>query len=289
MTRPWIASRVMRRGRRRCYKLKNKKPLSASFSKSTRILSPFDDISIPQLMLIAAAAVFTSLVGGITGYGTGALMPLVLVPIVGPEPVVPIIAISATLTNLSRSMAFRSSIDWRRAKLVVLAAVPTCILGAWGYTLLSGPGAMLLIGAMLVAVVVLRRLVGGYNFRVRDRGLAVGACGWGFVVGGSNGAGVIIISLLMAAGLTGAAVIATDAALSVAIGLVRLAVFGVAGVATAKVMAVAVLIGAVTLPGAFLARLIVERLPVRVHIAMLDAVVVVGGVAMIVGAVERLG
>jgi uncharacterized protein len=240
-------------------------------------------------MLIAAAAVFTSLVGGITGYGTGALMPLVLVPIVGPEPVVPIIAISATLTNLSRSMAFRSSIDWRRAKLVVLAAVPTCILGAWGYTLLSGPGAMLLIGAMLVAVVVLRRLVGGYNFRVRDRGLAVGACGWGFVVGGSNGAGVIIISLLMAAGLTGAAVIATDAALSVAIGLVRLAVFGVAGVATAKVMAVAVLIGAVTLPGAFLARLIVERLPVRVHIAMLDAVVVVGGVAMIVGAVERLG
>jgi uncharacterized protein len=240
-------------------------------------------------MLIAAAAVFTSLVGGITGYGTGALMPLVLVPIVGPEPVVPIIAISATLTNLSRSMAFRSSIDWRRAKLVVLAAVPTCILGAWGYTLLSGPGAMLLIGAMLVAVVVLRRLVGRYDFRVRDRGLAVGACGWGFVVGGSDGAGVIIISLLMAAGLTGAAVIATDAALSVAIGLVRLAVFGVAGVATAKVMAVAVLIGAVTLPGAFLARLIVERLPVRVHIVMLDAVVVVGGVAMIVGAVERLG
>jgi vacuolar-type H+-ATPase subunit I/STV1 len=117
----------------------------------------------------------------------------------------------------------------------------------------------------------------------------VGACGWGFVVGGANGAGVIIISLLMAAGLTGAAVIATDAALSVAIGLVRLAVFGVAGVATAKVMAVAILIGAVTLPGAFLARLIVERLPIHIHTAMLDAVVVVGGVVMITGAVGRMG
>src|SRR5262249_60557972 len=95
-------------------------------------------------------AVFTSLLGGVAGYGTGALMPLVLVPIVGPEPVVPIIAISAILTNLSRALAFRGAIDWRRAKLVVLAAIPTCILGAWGYTLLSGPGAMLLIGAMLV-------------------------------------------------------------------------------------------------------------------------------------------
>src|SRR5215471_8982822 len=154
--------------------------------KARHTLYPFDDISIPQLLLIAAVAVFTSLLGGIAGYGTGALMPLVLVPIVGPEPVVPIIAISATLTNLSRSLAFCGSIDWRRAKLVVLAAIPTCILGAWGYTLLSGPGAMLLIGAMLVVVVVLRRVVGRHGFRVGDRGLVVGACGWGLVVGGTN-------------------------------------------------------------------------------------------------------
>jgi hypothetical protein len=42
-------------------------------------------------------------------------MPLVLVPILGPEPVVPIIAISGTLTNMSRTLAFRAAIDWRRA------------------------------------------------------------------------------------------------------------------------------------------------------------------------------
>jgi len=215
-------------------------------------------------------------------------MPLVLVPIVGPEPVVPIIAISATLTNLSRSLAFCRLIDWRRAKLVVLAAIPTCILGAWAYTLLSGPGAMLLIGSMLVVVVLLRRIVGRHGFRVGDRGLVVGACAWGLVVGGTNGAGVIIISLLVAAGLTGASVIATDAALSVVVGLARFAVFGIAGVATAKVIAVAFLIGAATLPGAFLARLIIERLPVHVHTAMLDAVVVIGGIVMIAGAMGKM-
>jgi len=66
-------------------------------------------------------------------------------------------------------------------------------------------------------------------------------------------------------------------------------VFGVAGVATAKVMAVAILIGAATLPGAFLARLIIDRLPIHVHAAILDAVVVVGGTIMIVGAVRRMG
>src|ERR1700675_3187962 len=106
-------------------------------------------------------------------------MPLVLGPVVGPEPVVPIIAISATITNVSRAIAFRAAIDWRRARRVMLAAAPTCILGAWGYTLLSGAGAMLLIGSMLVAVVGLRRTVGRYGFAVGDRGLAVGSCGWG--------------------------------------------------------------------------------------------------------------
>jgi uncharacterized membrane protein YfcA len=284
--------RMMRRAARRCYRLgASCRPPTPPFATPRKqdTLSVFDDISILQLALIAAVAVFTSLIGGVTGYGTGALMPLVLVPIVGPEPVVPIIAISATLTNLSRALAFRGSIDWRRARLVVLAAFPTCILGAWAYTLLSGPGAMLLIGAMLVAVVALRRLVGRYGFHVGDRGLAVGAGGWGLVVGGTNGAGVIIITLLMAAGLTGAAVIGTDAALSVAVGLLRLAVFGVAGVATAKVLAVALLIGAVTFPGAFLARLLVKRLPVHVHTAMLDVVVVIGGVVMIAGAVGKMG
>src|SRR5262245_63187288 len=96
------------------------------------------DISLLQLGLIAIVAVVTSVVGGLAGYGTGALMPLVLVPIVGPEPVVPIIALSALFTNTSRAAAFRAVIDWRRAAIVLAAATPTCVLGAWGYTALSG-------------------------------------------------------------------------------------------------------------------------------------------------------
>ncbi len=48
---------------------------------------------------------------------------------------------------------------------------------------------------------------------------------------------------------------------------------------TAKVLAVALLIGVVAFPGAFLAKALVERLPVHVHTAILDAVVMVGGAA----------
>jgi len=254
---------------------------------SAALLSGFADISIPQLLLIAGMGVLTSLIGGVAGYGTGALMPLVLVPIVGPEPVVPIIAISAMITNTSRATAFRKLIDRRRALIVLGAAAPTCVLGAYGYTRLTGAGVMILIGTMLALSVPLRRTLRSRGFQLDDKRLGVASVAWGVLVGGTSGAGIILLSMLMAAGVEGAAVIATDAVISIALGLVKLTVFGFAGVLTAQVIAVALLIGLVAFPGAFLARALVERLPIHIHTAILDAVVVMGGVVMIIGALRR--
>jgi uncharacterized membrane protein YfcA len=246
--------------------------------------SAFAEISLPQLVLIAGMALVASVVGGVAGYGTGALMPLVLVPIVGAEPVVPILSISALLTNTSRATAFWSFVDGRRALIVLIAAVPTCVLGAWGYTMLTGKGAALVIGAMLVASVPLRRLMRRRGLALSDRGLAAASFGWGPLAGGTVGAGIILLSLLMAAGLEGAAVIATDAVISIGIGLAKFATFGLAGAVNAQVIAIALLIGAVAFPGAFLAKVLIGRLSVHVHSAILDAVVIGGGAAMIVNA-----
>ncbi len=243
-------------------------------------LSPFD------LLSIALLAAFSAIAGGVAGYGTGALMPLVLVPIVGAAPVVPIIALSAMFSNSARVFAFRQRLSLRRAVIAVLAALPTCLLGAWLYTLLTGRGAALLIGSTLIATVPLRRLLKRRGRHLGERGFAVAAAGWGVLVGGTSGAGVILLSLLMASGLEGAAVIATDAAVSFVIGIAKLAVFGLAGVLTAEVVAIAVLIGVIVFPCTFLAKLIVARLPLRVHTAMLDAVVVIGGAAMVFGALK---
>jgi uncharacterized membrane protein YfcA len=249
------------------------------------LLSGFDDITLAQLGLIAVTALAASVLGGVAGYGTGALMPLVLVPIVGAEPVVPIISVTALFTNTSRVAAFRHLVDMRRALIVLAASVPTCVLGAWGYTKLSGRGALVAIGAMLIASVPLRRSMRRHGLKLSNRGLAVTAFGWGPLAGGTVGAGIILLSLLMAAGLEGAAVVATDAVISIGIGLSKVATFGLAGVVTAKVLAVALLIGCVAFPGAFLSRVLVERLPLYLHTALLDAVVMAGGAVMIFNAV----
>jgi uncharacterized membrane protein YfcA len=249
-------------------------------------LAAFADVSPLQLALVAGVALITSVIGGIAGYGGGALMPLVLVPIVGPAPVVPIIAISATFSNTSRTFAFLRHVDWRRTAIVLVAALPTCVLGAWGYTRLSSAGAALVIGAMLILSVPLRRMMRRRKVRIGEAGLALGSLGYGVFVGGTVGSGVILLSLLMAAGQEGAAVIATDAAISIVVSLVKIAVFGFAGVLTAPVISFALLIGVVGLPGAFLARAFVERMPVHVHAAILDAVVLIGGTTLVIGALR---
>ena len=252
------------------------------------IISGFADISILQLLLVACVALFAAIVGGLAGYGTGALMPLVLVPLIGAEPVVPIIAISSIFTNLSRFVAYLRHADRRRAGIVISAAALTTALGAYGYTRLTNAGAALVIGAMLISSVPLRRLLKRRDVRIGDTGLAAGAVGYGVVVGGTSGSGVILLSLLMAAGLEGAGVIATDAVISVATSIIKISVFGLAGVVTAQVLAFAFLIGAIAIPGAFLARAFVERMPLHVHTAILDVAVIAGGLVMISTAVRQL-
>src|SRR6266403_960861 len=244
------------------------------------IISGFADISLAQLLLVACVALFAAVVGGLAGYGTGALMPLVLVPLIGAEPVVPIIAISAVFTNLSRVGAYLRYADRRRALVVIAAAALTTALSAYGYTLLTNAGAALVIGTMLISSVPLRRLLKRHGFKIGEKGLAVGAVGYGVVVGGTSGSGVILLALLMATGLEGAAVVTTS--------VIKISVFGLAGIVTAQVLAFALLIGAVALPGTFLAKRFVERMPVHIHTAILDAAVIVGGVVMISAAVRQL-
>ena len=59
-------------------------------------------------------------------------------------------------------------------------------------------------------------------------------------------------------------------------------------VVTAQVLAFALLIGCIGVPGAFLAKAFVERMPVHIHTAILDAAVIAGGLVMISTALRQL-
>lgn len=234
-----------------------------------------------QIVLIAGSALVTQTIGGLAGYGTGMLMPLVLVPLVGPEAIVPVISLSALITNPTRVFIFRQYLDLRKALVIAAFATPATVLGAWSYTLLTGRGAALVIGTGLVLMVPLRRYLARHRFRLH--GPAVGAAGalYGFLTGGMTGTGVILIAMLMSMGLSGLPVIATDALASAIVGLAKTGVFAAAGELPPRLCLVAVLIGAMATPGTLIARWLSRHLPVKVHETMIEGTIIVGGVVLI--------
>lgn len=231
--------------------------------------------------LVAAISFSASFIGGVTGYGTGLLLPPVLLPLVGPQYVVPIISLSALLTNASRVAAFHPELDRRKAVLVAAVALPTCALGAYGYTRLSGAGVSVLIGSVLILLVPLRRYLMRRHGQLSSRGLMMAGTGYGLLTGGTSGAGVVLLSILLAAGLQGSAVIATDAGISLVLGLAKVVVFQSAGALPLSAWIMAALIGFSALPGPFLAKRMTRGLSHSAHAFILDGVVIFGGALLV--------
>jgi hypothetical protein len=78
-------------------------------------------------------------------------------------------------------------------------------------------------------LVPLRRLARRRLLVLARRSLDGAAAGYGVIVGGTAGSGIVLLTILMSAGLSGMSVIATDAAISIALGTVKVATMAAAG------------------------------------------------------------
>lgn len=246
----------------------------------------FADLSLAQLLMVAAAAFGAQIVGGIAGYGTGLLMPLILVPLIGAEAVVPVVSLAALISNPTRAITFRKDIDRRKAVIVVLCALPATAVGAYWFTLLTGRGALILIGCLLIVMVPLRHLLRRLRVRLAGAGFAGASFGFGFLMGATPGTGVVLLSILMAAGLAGNQVIATDAAISALLGVVRTGIYAGFGALPWNMVFLAVLIGAMATPGTLAARWISRRFTAEFHNGIFDVAIVAGGVVLLWQAVN---
>jgi uncharacterized membrane protein YfcA len=226
-------------------------------------------------------ALAASVLGGLAGYGTGLIVPIFLAPVVGIANVVPVMAVGMLIANASRTAAFWRDIHWPHARRILLAGLPACVAGAYGYTRLDAHWIALLLGSFFILSVPLRRTLARAGWRLEARGVTLAGAGFGAVNGAMTGVGLLLISTLMAAGLEGAALIGTDAIVSVIMEIAKIALFGGAARLNAELVAAGLLIGACTVPGGFVARWLLARVPIRVHTAFMEVVVLAGGASFL--------
>lgn len=234
------------------------------------------NVELAPLALACLASFAASILGGLAGYGTGLVLPVFLAPVVGVADLIPVMAVAMLFNNGSRVVAFRREIQWPHFRAVMLLGMPACMLGAWGYTLLTGRWIAALIGGFLLFTVPLRRHLKKRQWRLGPAGERTAGAVFGFVNGGMTGAGVLLISLLMASGLAGAALIATDAIVSLAMGFGKVALFGSLERLDLRLGSIGVAVGLCAVPGAFVARLLLERLSAPLHAAIMETVVIFG-------------
>ncbi len=234
-----------------------------------------------QLALACAVALAASTLGGLSGFGTGLVLPVFLVPLVGVANVIPVMAVAMLLNNGSRVVAFWRDVQWTHVLRMLALGLPACAAGAYSYTLLSATWIAVLLGAFLLVSVPLRRLLRRARLQLSPAmEFGAGGC-FGFINGGMTGTGVILISILMSVGVAGSALVATDAVVSLIMGLAKVVLFGKLAALSLELALVGLLVGLFTVPGAFLARALLRHIPAGVHAWFMEAVVIAGAVALL--------
>jgi uncharacterized membrane protein YfcA len=244
-------------------------------------LLPPDATALLQWLGVGLVAFFAAVLGGLAGYGTGLILPIALAPVIGVANIIPVMAVAMMINNASRVAAFRRDIRWPHVRRMLVLGLPTCLVGAWGYTRLDARWVALLLGLFLLASIPLRRLLQRAQMQLGPRGEIVAGGAFGFIEGGMTGTGVILISMLMAAGVQGAALIATDAVISTILSLAKVLLFGGVARLDAALAITGVLVGLCTAPGAFVARALLQRMPQHLHLHIMETVVVLGGLAFL--------
>jgi uncharacterized membrane protein YfcA len=233
------------------------------------------------LLLVACVAFAASIVGGVSGYGVGLILPPVLAPVVGVAGVIPVMAVAMAMTNGSRVLAFHRELDFKAMALVAAGMAPFCLASAYVYTLLPERAIAAILGAFLIVSIPVRRKLSATGWKLSPRGAIAGGAIYGALVGAMTGVGPLLLSIMMGLGLRGGGLIGSEAAVSMTGSLIKASVFGNRAALDLELALAGLLIGLATVPGAFVAKWLLARFSPRIHLALMDALVIFGGASFL--------
>ena len=234
-------------------------------------------LDAPTLAVVAVLALGAAIVGGISGFGTGVILTAALVPLIGVKALVPVLAVAGVIINAGRFWFYRASFERRTLVVVLAGALPFLVFGTWLYSVLDARAVGTILGIAVIASIPLRRTLKKRSITLGTGGLALGAGVFGLANGVATGTGVILVSLLLGAGLSGPAVLATDALASIVLDLCKAALFQRFDLLDAQAFSTGVVIGLATIPGSAIAAWLVTRLGAKLHVLFIETLIVAGG------------
>jgi uncharacterized membrane protein YfcA len=237
---------------------------------------------ILQFILLAIAALVASTLAAVTGFGGAAILLPVLVWLFGIKEAVPILTVAQLIGNGSRVWFNRKVVDFRVVLWFSLGGVPLAIAG--GLLFAKAPLSALtrLLGTFLILIVVLRHSRQKEFFRPTLHQFALIGAASSFLSALLGSVGPLMAPLFLAYGLVKGSYIGTEALATVVMHVFKLIAYGASNLLNLHAVTAGLLLGPIMITGSLLGKKIVDALPERVFITLIDATLVIAGILFLV-------
>jgi len=238
---------------------------------------------VTQWLLLGGAALLASTLAAVAGFGGAAVLLPVLVAMFGVRDAIPILTVAQLVGNASRVWFNRREVTVPVVGWFALGAVPLALLG--GLLFAAAPlGALRrLVGAVLLLMVVWRHVPRAAAWRPPVRAfVGVGAV-FSFVSALVGSVGPLMAPFFLAYGLVKGAYIGTEALATVVMHVTKLAAYQGAAVLTLPAVGVGLALGPIMIAGSFAGKRILDRLPERVFVVVIELVLVGAGLWFLIG------
>lgn len=231
--------------------------------------------------LLFAAALLAATLAAVTGFGGAAVLLPVLVSFFGVREAVPILTVAQLIGNGSRVWFNRGELRWKVVAWFALGGVPAALIG--GYLFAAAPlaGLTRLLGAFLLLVVVWRHVRPRLQRTFPTPVFAGIGAGASFLSALLGSVGPIMAPFFLAYGLVKGAYIGTEALSTVVMHVFKLIAYGQTAVLTLADVWIGLALGPVMVSGSYLGKRIVDRVPEKTFVWIIEAVLVIAGMVFL--------
>ena len=234
-----------------------------------------------QGVVLGSLGLAAGVLGGVIGFGTTIILMPALVYFYGPIQAIPIIALVATVANLSRIFLWWSQINWRVCFVYSLTGVPAVILGVNTLVSLNERLVEMTLGFFLIALIPIRRWMRNKNFYLKLWQVGLVGAGIGYLTGIVATTGAINTPFFLAYGLSKGAFLGTEAASTLSILFTKGITFHQLGFLNIAAVIQGLCIGVFVLVGSIFSKKIVLALPEKKFLMLMELVMLISGASIL--------
>ena len=239
-------------------------------------------MSAANLMLLGGGAFLASMLAAVAGFGGSAVLLPALVLVFGVRDAIPVLTVAQLIGNLSRVWFNQREIDLPVVGWFALGGVPAALIG--GFLFASAPLTFLtrLLGIFLISGVVYRHAGQGGAARLPRRAFPILGAAFSFFSALLGSVGPIMIPFFLAYGLVKGALIGTEALATVVMHVTKLVAYGSAAILTSHSITVGLALGSIMILGSYVGKKILDRLPERILIFLIEATLLIAGAGFLI-------